>query len=137
MIVEQTAICRYKTTGQQEADVEIQMTVQLERPTDPYDGGVEIHHLFEPIFPEELDDEFFQRLNNGVHRGYAHSNIPYLPNTILAVKILELRVSPSPQSIQDSNDKVNLGYLLEVTVSGIVDTLCRSLENLRTGEETH
>ncbi len=138
MIGEQTTICRYKSTGQQDTAVEIQMTVQLERrPADPNDGSVEIWKVFEPSFPEELLDEFYQRLNNGVHGGYAASNVPYLPHTILAVKIFDIRVSPLPQSFQDANDKVNLGYLLEVTVSGIVDTLCRSLENIHTGEEIY
>jgi hypothetical protein len=136
MIGEQTTICRYKAIGLQEADIEIQMTVQMERPVSLY-GDVYTELLFEPIFPEDLQDEFRQRLYNGVHGGLALSPVLHLPNTIVAVKILELRVLPSPQSIRDTEDKTNMGYLLEVTISGIVETLHRSLENLRTGKETY
>ena len=32
---------------------------------------------------------------------------------------------------------VAFGYLLEVTISGIVETLMRSMENLRTGKEPY
>jgi hypothetical protein len=135
MIGEQTATCRYKT-GLQDADIEIQMTVQVERPPELY-SDVEIEMRFEPIFPEELEDALYQHLRNGVHGGYALSNVPVIPNTTLAVRILDLRVSPSPQSIQNANDKINLCYLLEMTIRGIVNTLLRSMENLRTGTETY
>jgi hypothetical protein len=134
MIGEHTATCRYKT-GLEDADIEILMTVQIERPTDPC-GDVEIEMRFEPFLSEELEDELYQRLRNGVHGGYTVSNVPALPNRILAVRILELRVSPSPQNNYDV-DKVNLGYLLEVTINGIVATLLRSMENFQTGKETY
>jgi hypothetical protein len=129
MIGEQTATCRYKATGLQDADIEIQMSVQIETAADDPYGDVTIEMRFEPIFPEELEDEFYQRLRNGVHGGVSLSGVPLSPNNI-TVRILELRVSPSPQGIQDPNDKINMGYLLEVTISGIVETLRRNLERI-------
>ena len=136
MIGEQTTICHYKLPGLKNADIEIQMTVQMERPTELY-GDVSIEMLFEPIFPEDLEDEFHQRLRNGAHGGLALSAVPLLPNTIVAVRILDLRVSSLPQNIWGAEYKLNMGYLLEVTISGIVETLHRCLENLRTGKEAY
>jgi hypothetical protein len=134
MISEQNVTCRYKIELQ--GDIEIQMRVQLERPSKAY-GDVLIELNYERIFPEELEDQLHQRLYNGVHGGYALSGIPYLPNTILVVRVLELKVMPLPQNIKDIKDKINLGYLLEVTISGVVESLLRNMENLRTGKETY
>ena len=134
MIGEQTT--KHIYTGLQNADIEIQMTVQIETPAaDPY-GDVTIEMNFEPIFPEELSDELGQRLRNGVHGGVALSGVPLSPNSIV-VRILELSVSPSPQNLQDTNARINLGYLLEVTVGAVVESLRRNMENLRTGKETY
>jgi len=134
MISEQNVTCRYKTELQD--DIEIQMRVQVERPSsDGSDVAIELN--YERIFPEELEDQLHQRLYNGVHGGYSVSNVPYLPNTMLVVRVLELKVMPLPQNIKDIKEKINLGYLLEVTISGIVEVLLRSIENLRTGKETY
>lgn len=134
MIGEQTTKHRY--TGLQNGDIEIQMRVQVERlPYDYSDVTIELN--YERIFPEELEDQLHQRLYNGVHGGYAVSSVPYLPNTTLVVRVLELKVIPLPQNIKDIKDKINLGYLLEVTISGVVETLLRNMENLRTGKETY
>ncbi len=137
MIAKQTVVYQYKAKNQQMVDMEIQMTILLKIPDDdPYsDVGIEMN--FEPIFPEELEDEFYQRLRNGVHGGIALSNVPILPPDNLVVRILELRLSPPLQSVDAQKYKNNLGYLLEVTVSGIVETLLRSSENLRTGKEIY
>ena len=133
MIGEQTT--KHSYTGLQNPDIEIQMTIQIETPADPY-ADVSIEMNFEPIFPEKLSDEFSQRLRNGVHGGVALSGVPLSPNNIV-VRILELSVSPSPQNLQDTNASINLGYLLEVTISGVVESLRRNMENLRTGKETY
>ncbi|MAS32578.1 MAG: hypothetical protein CL610_01140 [Anaerolineaceae bacterium] len=139
MLAEQTVTCRYKANGQLETAVEIQMTIQLERRPDDY-GGVEIWKDFDPSIddlPEDIFLKILDRFNNGVHGGYGTSNVPYIPDTILAVKISDIKVSPSFESFPLAYDKGDLGYMLEVTVSGIVNTLCRSLENLRTGQEIY
>ena len=141
MIGEQTVTCRYKATGAQEADIEIQMTVSVERRAGPLAASVEIGHRYdESQFAEETEEEFFQRLdslNNGVHGGYGNSNVPYLPDTVLTVMILHLKVSASPQTTRGLYPDANLGYMLEMTISGIVETLLRSMENLRTGKQIY
>ena len=137
MIGKQIVVYQYKTEDQQAVDLEIQMTILLQIPDDDPYGDVGIEMNFEPIFPEELEDEFYQRLRNGVHGGIALSNVPILPPDNLVVSILELKLSPSLQSMDAQKYKNNLGYLLEVTVSGIVETLLRSSENLRTGKEIY
>lgn len=134
MIGEQMVICHYKTDLQ--GDIEIQMKVQLERPPTDH-SDVEIGLDYARIFPEEIEDQLHQRLYNGVHGGYAVSGVPYLPDTMLVVRVLELKVTPLPQNTQDIKDRINLGYLLEVTISSVVETLLRNMENLRTGKETY
>lgn len=135
MIADQRLTCHYQS---ETLDVEIQMTVRVSRPKELY-ASVQIAHDYEPILPDHLFDEWlelFGRMNNGVNGGYALSNVPYIPDTILSVHILELKVSPAPENII-SEDKINLGYLLEVTVSGVVETLLRGMENLITGKEIY
>ena len=92
------------------------MKVQIKSPADPY-ADVSIEPRFGPVFPEELQDEFQQRLNNGVNRGISLSSVSLLPDSIV-VRILELKMSSSPQSILYARDRINLGYLLEITISG-------------------
>ncbi len=137
MICKQTVAYQYRAGNEQTVDIEIKMTILLQIPDDDPYGDVGIEMNFDPIFPEELEDEFYQRLRNGVHGGIALSNVPILPPDNMVVKILELKVSPSLQSIDAQKYKRNLGYLLEATVSGIVETLLRSSENLRTGNEIY
>jgi hypothetical protein len=135
IVGEQTTICRYKIDGEN-TDLEIQMTVQLERRPEPY-ADVEIWRAVGDVFPEEIGDALYQRMNNGVHGGYGRAHVPYIPDTELYVKIVDLKVTPMPQTIQDVTERCNLGYLLEMTMSGIVQTLLRSIENIRTGKETY
>jgi hypothetical protein len=120
----------------QEADIEIQMTVQLHIPdSDPY-GAVAFEPHFEPFFPDDLADELYQRLRNGMHGGISLSG-GYLEHDSMAVRILDLKVSPSPQTIRDLYPDADLGYMPEMTISGIVETLLQSMENLRTGKEIY
>ncbi len=133
MISEQRVTSHYKTELQ--GDIEIQMIVQIETPADPY-ADVSIELNYERIFPEELEDQLHQRLYNGVHGGVSLSGVSLSPNSIV-VRILELSVSPLPQNIQDTDTRINLGYLLEVTVCGVVESLWRNMENLRTGKESY
>jgi hypothetical protein len=136
MIAEQTILCRYNATEQEANGIEIQMRVFLRTPSeDPY-PSVTIAHLYDPIFPEAIQDECFQRLNNGVNAGIWLSSIPVSPYSV-DVAIVELTISPSPQTLMDRKANINLGYLLEVTISGIVEILRRNLENLRSGAETY
>ncbi len=131
---EQTVICRYTSNSDLASDIEIQMTVEMETSAAMY-GSVEIDPRFDPIFPEGLEDEFYRRLRNGIHEGIGLANVPLMPNSVI-VRIVELRVSPEPQKLLNAEDKINLGYLIEETISGMVVTLRRSLENLQTGKET-
>lgn len=126
---------KHSYTALEHADIEIQMRVQIEIPGDGY-GDVSIEMNFEPTFFENLSDELSQRLRNGVHGGLSLSGFSLLPDSIL-VRILELSVSPSPQNFQGLNDRVKLGYLLEVTVSGVVESLLRNMQHLSTGEESY
>lgn len=135
MIGKQTTICRYKVNEMQSDDIEIQMTVEIRTPANDPFGHVSIFMLFDSIFSEQLEDHFYQRLRNGVHAGVSLSGVHISPSTI-EVRVLELTMSPSFDEMTEEN-KVGLGYLLEATICGIVETLRRSLEKLKTGRETY
>jgi len=126
---------RHNYIGLKSTDIVIQMNIQIEVPGDPY-AAVSIEMNLESTFPENLSDEVGQRLRNGVHGGLSLSGFALLRDSIV-VRILELSVSPSPQNFQELNDRVKLGYLLEVTVSGVVESLLRNMQHLSTGEESY
>ncbi len=131
---EQCITCRF------EADhlnaVDIQMRIRVELYTDSIRGVTTILE-YERIFSGEIEDQIHQRLYNGVYSGFAHSGVQYLPNTVLAVTVLELLVTPLPQSTTDSFNVASLGYKLEVIISDLVDSSIRGLENIRSGAESY
>jgi hypothetical protein len=138
MFGKQAMIFSQKTKSQQDIVIEIRLAITLTVLDDEEpDGTIAIDMAFEPFFPEIIEDKLYQRLRNGVHGGIALSNSLRLPPYNILLRITELSISPSIEEINAITSEINLGYLLEISVSGVVETLLRGAENLRTGKQLY
>src|SRR5689334_20757182 len=101
--------------------IEIQLTVQIE---DKSDVDVSVYLQYEPELPEALQDRLHRRIYDGAHEGIS-TTIPWslLSHEGITVRVLQLSISPQPETFFLDNEIDSLGNILEAQMRGIVSGL--------------